>query len=487
MDFDSNLVDFNVWDSLADANGGITIRRSFPNNTDTASLASRTYELNFGDYVKTAAIIVRLGSTSICERATYRNRCISLLELPNEPGLVPRNGISDAGGIVTSGDFPTRRQHELGLLQGYYEVDLPMAWEITKGNNGVYAGVSDYFSDPDHTPQPHTDLKYYTTSDNGVYGNFYHQTGIHSGNVKLSNLYVDQYTSSASSAKGHGYQILNQIAAQQNDQGLIGVAPKVRVFATMAGSDYSDLDLLPEAGIQVPHVMNCSFFGYGSWSDDEGTNPFNLGQFYKSMRSGVVLVGSLDNNRDADYEYTDNQNNPANFGSVTYLDEDYIKYMIFPKIDSPGGNVYRDPVNPSDPSKDIRVLTVLGYDRNVTSNLGACNSPFNQEMNFDRKSNFSLGIEKFSTASSIETRLYEKNQAAVDVLAPRNLVRATYEDGVPKYIDGNPGNSFAIPHVTGIVALMMSVHDRLGRTGFDVQRRVYDIVTFRRTRFKIPG
>lgn len=461
-DLDTTQSDYGIWDSLATANGGIKFRREFPDNSDSTSYANRSYELCFGSYVHVDSVESVIRSTSNCEYVLYRNRSAKMLGIPSEPGILPKTAVDEIGNFIgTTSSYSNKRKYEHGWLQGYYELDLPMAWEITKGKNSVYVAVSDVFDRTAGPIESHQDLS------STPAGNFYFQDSKHSGSIILRNLYDDN----------HGYAILHQVAGQENSVGLIGVAPKVRVAAVVMYSDCSQLDLESASGIQVPHVVNCSFFAAGRTANDA---------YFNAMNAGVSLVGTLDNVRQDFTTFTNEYGLTEPFETHVEGSETIDKAMTLPKLDRPGSNTYLDPSFPTDPKKDVRVLCVMGYENNTTSQLGQCYSPLSSEVTIPEDANFSIGIKKFSTNTNSSERLAEKEAAAIDVIAPRNLIRAAYSGG-SAYKDGNAGNSFTIPHVSGVIGLMMSVHDRLGLQGLDVHRRVYDIVTFTADKIQDPG
>lgn len=79
--------------------------------------------------------------------------------------------------------------------------------------------------------------------------------------------------------------------------------------------------------------------------------------------------------------------------------------------------------------------------------------------------NYSPGVDKFNTSTDATIRIVAKQQAAMDLVAPTDvLVAADAPNGslhARKYTtDG--GTSNAIPQVSGVAALMVSVHKHLG-------------------------
>lgn len=482
-DFDTTANYYDVWDSLNTANGGLRLTKACPACTDSLSPFIKMYYVSFNNYVNIDSIKNTLLPVADSAGIRYVNRQMRLLVEPTEPGMLPLKKLSEVAAPLdidyTSEYAGEERYNELGWQKLLYDLHLPMAWEITKGSQTVYVGVDDNF-DVNYTG-PHQEHQDMTLTTSNPAGNYYYPSAPNKI-VKL------QDYKEPDGISGHGYIILNIIASQENGKGLIGVAPQVRVFGTARGTvDYSNIDISPNSGIQIPHVMSVSY---------EGSIP-DPDLYESAILNGVVVVAALTNwlsywgfdSQGIEYQapHTENIAQCSTYNPITVSAE-----MGYPSFTPPASNVYTYSDNPDD---DVKVLCVKGYDMgsNADVTLADCNSADRGTLWLRAYTNFSIGANKFSRLSDAQVRAGEKGRAIIDVVAPYPRLYARFiESGTnSRYYRQDAGtesgNSYAVPQVSGIIGLMMSVHDKLGLTGKDVHRRVYDIVTFTADKITDPG
>ena len=480
-DFDTAANYYDVWDSLNTANGGLRLTKACPACTDSLSPFIKMYYVSFNNYVNIDSVVNTLLRLADSAGIRYVNRQMRLLVEPTEPGMLPLKKLSDVAAPLdidyTSEYAGEERYNELGWQKLLYDLHLPMAWEITKGSQTVYVGVDDQF-DADYTGphQEHQDMSLTTSNPAGNY--FYP-----SAPNKIVKL---QDYKGTDGKDGHGFIILNIIASQENGKGLTGVAPQVRVFGTAKGTvDYSNIDISPNSGIQTPHVMSISY---------EGEGP---GIYKSAIENGIVVAAALSNElsyygfdgQGIEYQapHTENIAQCSTYNPVTVSAE-----MGFPSLMFPAGDTY---TYSGDRDDDVKVLCVKGYDMgsNADVALADCKTADRGTLWFRSNTNFSLGTNKFSRSPNAQVRAGEKGRAIIDVVVPYPRLYARYfESGTnSRYYrqdaGAESGNSYAVPQVSGIIGLMMSVQDRLGLTGKDVHRRVYDIVTFTADKVTDPG
>ncbi|MBU3679971.1 MAG: hypothetical protein FGM32_10260 [Candidatus Kapabacteria bacterium] len=389
---------------------------------------------------------------------------MSQLGLDSDPAMNPKalgSQIAAPGGI---GGGASVAQQELGYMASLYEIDVPMAWQITKGDPAIVTAVSDGFDANATAHMENQDLHLATGSSKG---NFVYFNG-----AKLRKL-TDK------TGNFHGFNIIHQIAAEENGKGSVGVAPKSQVVAIDPSENTALIDVRTnQAGIQSPHVMNCSYTGG------------NLSSPQNSIPAGTVVVGALSNfEKDNEYSTSIVQSDPVvleeNEGKGDWLLYQYINYTA-----TPGTTVFRDP---NDSRKSYKVITAVGYNIGTGSiDRMVCNG-YNQALQRGVKlldnMNFSPRIEKFPALDN-PLRLSIQMETALDLIVPYSQgLSYEFDRGSQKinYVGGGHGNSYAIPLVSGVASLMNAVHERLGVIGVDVQRRVYDIMTFTADKIQDPG
>lgn len=473
-DFDTAHADYSTWKQLSDDNGGLAIRRTFAQQTDTTILSFFAWQLKFNDYARIDTVESVLKMMSSCRYASFAWQMAVLHGIASDPGMKPKSSAADIAkpGARFTGSSDRQAQQELGWQASHYEIDIPMAWEITKGNDNVVVAVADNMalgreSSLDH--QVHQDMKLVA---NG--GNYLFHESLGAGTVKLRPLMMANNGLSLSGNDEHGYHIALQIAAEANDVGLVGVAPRIQVAAVGQSVNCGLMDCRPDVpNVQVPHVMNCSYGGSTSHA--------------QSMEAGVVVVSSMANFQ---------QYNSSFRFIEKYMDGKVERRRVYQNIswnEKPGNEVVISQDGPR--SRDYEVLTLHGYRVSARSVSRMSCDGGGQDLTsgvlLEDQSNFSPGVSKFPPVSSdYNTAEDIREAAALDLIVPYCQGMLYHYDVAgrkPLYSDGWIGNSYAIPLASGVVGLMMSVHDRLGQTGADVQRRVYDIVTFTADKIEDPG
>ncbi|NQW29927.1 MAG: T9SS type A sorting domain-containing protein [Ignavibacteria bacterium] len=463
-DFDTTQADFAEWFEVGTMYEPFLAKWVFDSTYDSVGLAFRTYRFEFDDYVPVDTIVDKIRTFSNIEYAQYINRAMKQLSIPNDPGLKPLTTNAEYASPATSTGEKHKRTYLLGWQRAWYDLHVPLAWEITKGSATIYAGVDDYYGAL-YTGQPqlHQDLTLHTSTPAG---NYFYPGQQYGGSLNIQPL----------ADNTHGYPNLHIMAAQENSLGLIGIAPLMRVFATQKGRSYTNLDLSANIGNQLPHIMTCAYYGENKKQGDN---------YQLAMQEGIVVISAIDNDlgetKAPPCPYTDcplyDKHNETRVENENTIVESVSVIMLTPKTSSPGGSVYYDPDYPSDPTKDLKVLCVASYDQEFVP-LTSCEMAFRGAPMQGNFSPISYGVDKFNNNTDPSIRIGPKSYATIDVVTPINRIGAKYGNGSSFYADFESGNSRSVPQVGGIVGLMMAVHERLGRTGYDVHRRVYDIVTF---------
>lgn len=285
-----------------------------------------------------------------------------------------------------------------------------------------------------------------------------------------------------------------------------------------------DVDMLVNGVITPPDIVNMSY--------DNGGPGDDYLRLKNAILKGVVCIAAAGNARDGAFPNIrpmfDTTNvsispNPIKIkeylpavtfnASSTYEDTDYI-------ISSYNNNGLI--VTKSNPRYDYKVIGVgstsdggrffngncdlysgqeLPPQKYSRQNTGELSEQFSgQQVTGIRGSwNFSPGTNKFSMVEEDSYRMRDKEEAFVDIVCPGDEVMvATYTtgDNETKYRLQASGTSLSAPIVSGVVGLMLSTNKLIGvvigtmgtnghlLTGRDVQRKVYDILTF--TADKIP-
>ena len=167
---------------MSDDNGGLAIRRMFPEQTDTTLMSFFAWQLKFNDYARIDTVESVLKAMPSCRNASYAWQMAVLHGIPSDPGMKPKSkgaDIANPGARLTN-DGTTYSQQELGWQASHYEIDIPMAWEITKGTANVVVAVSDGFKQATRH-QEHQDLRLSTNTTSP--GNFVYTQSAGAGPV----------------------------------------------------------------------------------------------------------------------------------------------------------------------------------------------------------------------------------------------------------------------------------------------------------------
>jgi subtilisin family serine protease len=418
-----------------------------------------------------------------------------------------------------------------GFQSNIYEVNCPMAWEITHGSGTITLAISDYWDNPTEHPD--------------VYQNYFYPMNFGNG-WRWDPLYT-----------GHGLACMsNAVAIEDNGYPMVGTAPRCRAISILAGRNaiLFDVDESSVGNVfRYSDVKSCSYGSSSTMSRED-------------IDSGIVVVAAAGNDR---FRLT------GGGGRVTDQKPDG-SFEVLPTKLFPAATIYTDVAHPENPILDYKIIAVEATMSGVLHNKycepwGApyqqIGPNFTREVQFADVGNFSPGIQKFNNSATTITRIEEKEKAFVDLVAPGKgiLVAAesnplkgscdnsytpgtvdwfncklsdlcitinTLPDDIDFYMSSSStisytcnsstftyghvqarlleafqdarkyaiwnGTSHATPMVSGIAALMLSVNKFMGvhlkadgkpgngneSYGADVQRRVYNALTF--TAKKIP-
>lgn len=446
----------------------------------------------------------------------------------NERTLVPSQLIStiynkktvDTEGSELFYEGHNTRLHKRGYSWHIYSMKLPMAWEITKGNDStIIMQADEYEEKAGFDPLTRSDdirIKESIGEDgNWLYSNSNSYDGIGHYDLKIS--------------PGHGLATLpSAISRIDNDnledfntgnpQGaLIGSCPKCSGVANEFNS------------IGKQHWNEDYDFKNNNWDrqvsvlgQSNTSNPG--GNVFYNMYNGIVTVSSTGNGFLPSFDKIDCS---MTYGSVNGGEKTIEIEKSYEIIDGTTYDIYTispnqalglgQGVHPNttDPTKDVRSISVGAYmdgefeDKNCNWWYGSSST---SGPNFKGDSEqfpfawyYSIGTDKFYAyprpppASNNEfIRARTKANATIDVVAPGfgiismqpvlnkelNIVQE-WEDKV--YSVNSTGTSFSSPLVSGVVGLQLSINPYVGVelgsdsrpiNGLEVQRKVYDIITF---------
>jgi hypothetical protein len=485
--------------------GTFHLKEIYPNIIDSTVTGSNWYSLRFDNYVCVDSIdadlvtFPDLDSLSNGHPDAYFNSFPRWMEgIPNERSLVP--------GVITTAlspdpdpFFPSMWYtylsywHSRGWGWSIYSLHCPLAWEITMGKSNVVIADHDDWSGNAEV-YSHPDILYRTSS--APNGNWM----VLNSNAPVGDpqYYGDgRILSTFELGTAHGSTVLPlAIALVNNDNlstppsgALAGVAPKCLGIALDGGQGGNnpnmdllgiDVDGLAKNGtggsklITHPDVYNYSYLWEPYWNlVKDVDNPI-----YESViDAGSVEVASGGNTRV----------NSPNPGSA-----------------HPSACVYPDPNNPSDGTKDVKVIAVGALDdgplqdcpgpdpdwvdshgNEVPSGTPGAVHPIRRHPHytsgfewFTSDWNYSHGTDKFNNSTDPNTRISAKEDAHIDVVAPSHSVMVLETSDDRMYNPNESGTSQGSPEVAGVVGLMMSIQKGLGETGRNVQRKAYDILTF---------
>lgn len=383
---------------------------------------------------------------------------------------------------------------------GLFSIKAPMAWDISSGASGVVIGITDNFNTCKPSPTT-TDVEELRTA-NGT-GNVrrivstttssYTNLPVNTGNG------VDKSTYPIKT--GHGYSVLGTILSRaDNDphnapgQGptgsAVGTCPECTgvlfplnppsesfqgdpcstpspnaIDGTRDASLTYDLDMVddfdldftndPNGRMKRLDILNCSYVG--------GNGILHR----RLLRNGVAIVAAAGND----------------WGTAPF---------------DPAATLVMD----QQPGRDTKILAVgsisdgelFGSDCQPWGTPQKMPPVWKGSEQFTKGFVFSPEALKFSLAA-IQVREGEKRNAYMDVVAPGGNIWTTYEvtgsNADPRGYAFQSGTSISTGVVSGVVGLMFSVNANMGvamdtitdlpatgANGLDVQRKMYDIITF---------
>lgn len=466
------------------------------------------YQVIFPRYTNLDSLDILVRNTLI---GTIGSREINLqsdfgvtTSLPNDRGLIPGTSLQDIY-INRDTDYRDSYYYQHGFQYNHHLIKTPMAWEITHGTTSTIIASEDLDWMPLLNPSviaDHPDMQRWDPVANPT-GNFIVvTTATANGGMLTSDL-----------RPGHGLQTLSTaMALGNNDYGtsgsLIGVAWGVRGIGTRGWSgpqgQPSQINLAyaqSTTGWVASDVVTMSFI-----SAHDAT---------ACIEQGSVVVAGIGNDLNPRIANTPdcgpNSLTTNAFGislGTTATASGAIAEIFGPTTNEPGSVIHYDPAAPANPQRDFRVICVgattigeqgVAYGNNCQS-YPVCDPNAAQLWPIQKRGveqfmarfNYSPGVDKFNTSTDATVRIVAKQQAAMDLVAPTDvLVAADAANGslhARKYTtDG--GTSNAIPQVSGVAALMVSVHKHLGvdldlnddgivDNGPEVQRLAHTILTF---------
>ena len=417
------------------------------------------YYLEFSGYYDYDSLQTIFESDSIISAVTWVPNYY-LTSIPTDLGLQPRVHFSEFTNPVVfpngSPDNVRSDYHDLGWYWNYYRTKLPLAWEMTYGQNNIYIGMQDEFSDL----PTNTDLCHFVPNQNIGDGS--------SRSLFLGNGHGLWTTSTANACRDNG---INNPAIGYAPESVSLGYPILRTF-NFASIDADGSDDDPNV-IRNLHVVNMSIAASWGFDVNWANRPDWPCISINSLNAGITFVAAAANF----------MNNPPG-GEVLPNGHVYYPTRVYP------GAVSRR-IN----GDYVKVICVGATDNGYFS----CNGSkyinrWSEELGefeecFHINYNFSVGNTKFpDPALPVDEQDAIRSFAFMDIVAPVYFMSAI-QDVVPgdvtrRYTYDSRGTSQATPQVTGTVALMQSINNRFGLTGHHVHNRAYDILTF--TADKIP-
>jgi len=449
-DIDDLHVDYFLCRQLDSLAGNLSLKPI--EASDSSVYYGRAFFVSFDEYIRVDTVLSYFSAMDSVASVDLASGCYKNLASSSDPGFKVLVGKDEIEG--TTGNPWYKRFSNLGFEFNLHLCKIPLAWEITKGASSVYVGVDDGTDDVPSTSTEHRDLH---LTSNG--GNFYYTAQPGEGLTKFLPLY-----------NHHGMQSLSVINAEDNGLGIVGFAPGLRTFLTdkSAGTGpnpYTLVDVSSDAGTQLPHVMSCSYY----YPMGSGSNQ----RYIDAINSGICVVASNINEEIIASQF---ESSPGfkEYYEVGGVDADYNP----PEAGSLGG-LFVDGSN-NNGTEDVKVLCVFEYNQSTIQ-------PYESDQNCPRGTTqtyapqwidgkpMSIGINKFATGSA---RIAQKSAALIDLVVPQNFAAITMAGTSSAYEYWAGSNSRAVPQAAAVVGLMNSVQDRLGMAGKNVQKRVYDIMTF---------
>jgi hypothetical protein len=293
----------------------------------------------------------------------------------------------------------------LGFHTSIYEMNLPLAWEISKGKNSVIA-IYDGFGRRSKHPDVFPNL------------------------IKLSIVNTDsdpeelpkrKYYHSSLLGIGHGLAVAsNACGIGDNGYPLIGSCPECKFIITREDYEGNSInaykyDVDGKNGLYTyPDITTHSMFSHS----DDGID----------MAKGILAFEAVGNDRSKDGKTEDAVTGVSNY-KIYYPSFDYLE----------NGKVFICD-NGSDISKDYKQLNVGAtmsgeiynhncelFNRNTIKNPDSKGANYSRQIQFRDSWNFSLGNEKFNNNPNVNLRMQAKRNAFVDLVAPGTAVLVAQE------------------------------------------------------------
>lgn len=389
-----------------------------------------------------------------------------------------------------AGTFWGRDYHSRGFGWHHYSLKTPLAWDISMGQKDIVVAIYDGFDGdlPINDPKL-TDLVNRTPfQTNGNWVTM--DDNVSNDGTALNSMPISSYDYWGTGGDGHGLVVVSSAIGYANNDnmtslplgGHVGTAPNCSAIALKYSGNSAPLTNLVTIS-QLPFVdvdmtdntpdVKTRVVAYNkSW-----TSSLNNNQLDALMDAGIVVIAPAGNGINV---------NPGLVGDGS----------VVRPFDNGNSNDPRF----NDPNYDVKGISVAAlrdgelFDKNCTPWGGANIAPPTNRNGerFNSGWNYSPGTDKFNISTNLNTRIDAKEQAFVDVVAPAAGVATITgmfdADDKKDVIEVSAsGTSFAAPYVEGIVGLMSSVNkyfsepldaDGYPVEGVNVQKKVYDIITF---------
>ncbi|MBK7413610.1 MAG: S8 family serine peptidase [Ignavibacteria bacterium] len=460
---------------------------------------TQQFVVTFADVEQVVAIEEALRAANVGS-AYFDDDWTAVTGVPNDGVFDPRLSTAYLYSTGIDDQYYHHAHNSRTRAWGWFSIKAPIAWDISRGTSGVVIGITDNFNTCKPSPVT-TDLEERRTV-NGT-GNVrrivstttsaYTNLPVNTGNG------VDKSTYPIKT--GHGYSVLGTILSRTNND------PH---NAPGQGPEGSAAGTCPECtGVLFPlNPPSEAFLG-----DPCSTPSPNAIDGTKD----VSLTYDLDMFDDFDLDFTNDTNgrmkrldilNCSYVGGNGILHRRLLRNGV--AIVAAAGNDWGiapfDPaatlVMDQQPGRDTKVLAVgsISDGELFGSDCQPWGTPHMMPPIWKGSEQFTKGFVyspdalKFSLANT-QIREGEKRNAYMDVVAPGGNVWTTFEttgsNADPRGYAFQTGTSISTGIVSGIVGLMFSVNANMGvamdtitdlpatgANGLDVQRKMYDIVTF---------